>query len=133
MLQDLGTDDGITRDLAVLFKDYTLSLDEPYAEWEKTQTQEDAQAPAETDETVPETTEEVVVEEQTPAENTEKEPAAEEENAPAEQTGKLSKLAAAAPYLRLGVLLIALALLFILLLGQLVSLILHGRKEKDED
>lgn len=133
MLQDLGTDDGIIRDLAVLFKDYTLSLDEPYAEWEKTRTQEDAQAPAETDETVPETTEEVVVEEQTPAETTEKEPAAEEENAPAEQTGKLSKLAAAAPYLRLGVLLIALALLFILLLGQLVSLILHGRKEKDED
>lgn len=140
MLQDLGTDDAIFRDLAGLFKDYTLTLDEPYAAWEETRKQT-AEAPAVTEEPAAEepateepATEEVIVAE-APAEETAA-PETPEEQAPAEtQTEEkpTSKLGSAAPYLRLGVILIAVALLFILLLGELVHLILQGKKRGDED
>ncbi len=138
MTQDLGTDDSLIADLAVLFKDYTLTLDEPYAAWEKARSTEPAAEPAETGETPAEPAEETVVAETPAPEKTEEEqPAPEapaessEENAAEKTGGKFSFLGS--PYLRLGVILVALALLFILLLGQLVHLILQGKREKDED
>lgn len=46
MTQDMGTDEAILRDMAVIFKDYTLSLDESYAAWLE---QKDDPAPAATE------------------------------------------------------------------------------------
>lgn len=46
MTQDMGTDETILRDMAVIFKDYTLSLDESYAAWLE---QKDNPAPAATE------------------------------------------------------------------------------------
>ncbi len=136
MLQDLGTDDLICRELATLFKDYTLSLDEPYAalqerlqqiqapETEEPATEEPETEAPETN--APETTEPTATE--TPAETEPEDPQATE--APAKDQENKS---GAAPYLRLGVIMIAAALFVILLLGELVQLILRGKARKEDD
>lgn len=136
MLQDLGTDDTICRELAVLFKDYTLSLDDAYAVWEEKLNQIEAPVTEAPETEAPETeapeaeapaiTEPTVTE--APAETETEEPQATE--APAKEKETKST---AAPYLRLGVILIAAALFVILLLGQIVQLILRGKGRREDD
>ena len=138
MLQDLGTDDTICRELAVLFKDYTLSLDEAYAalqeKIQQAQTPETEEPETETPETeapeteAPATTEPTATE--APAETEPEEPQATQEPAKEQNTAKKGT---AAPYLRLGVILIAAALFVILLLGQIVQLILRGKARREDD
>lgn len=153
MFQNLGVDDNYARDLAALFAEYTEGLNEAYAAWELAQS---AQTP-ETDEPTTDepATDEPATDEPGTDEPTTDEPVAEapatnapNSNAPddgkpsgeepkpeapaaPEQDGRLG--GSAANYLRLGVILIAAALFLILLLGEIVQLILRGKKRRDED
>lgn len=138
MLQDLGTDDSICRDLAVLFKDYTLSLDEAYDDLqEKLQQIHAAETEApETEAPETEAPEAVAPAVATPAESEPPAETAPEGPQTAEQPGEEQETnpkSTAAPYLRLGVILIAAALFVILLLGQIVHLILRGKARREDD
>ena len=136
MTQDMGVNQQVLKDMAVIFQDYTLGLDEAYAAWEKEQSQvkaepEPSAAPAPTEAPAEEPAEETAEE---PDSQGTIAPVAPEEQESAEVVEEPEKepepAASMDPVMsrRIVVLILGTALLVILILGALLKTAMKKRK-----
>lgn len=146
MTENMGITQEIMWDMAVIFRDYTLSLDEAYDAWDAAGRQTAAPAPAEP-EPAPAAEEQPAVQEEAPQEQPSDQqaeliaPAAPEEDPSAAQPQEQTAPAPAAPQKnedasnsrRMVVLVLCAAALVILILAAILKPILRKKKEKEED
>ena len=146
MTKDMGITQEIIWDMAVIFKDYTLTLDEAYDAWDAGGRKAPTSAPAATPEPAPAAEEQPAAQEndaqEQPAEGqseTPAAPAAEEKPAEAEQKPTVpadpvgQKDENPSNSRRMVVLILCVAALVIMILAAVLKPILRRKKQKEED